>query len=67
MDKTIVLLRRKEVERRTGLSRSGIYALMDKGEFPRPVKLGPRSVAWPEHEIQEWNGNRIRERDQEVA
>lgn len=48
------LLRRPEVEARTGLSRSTIYAWMDAGEFPQPVKLGTRLVAWRESEIAAW-------------
>lgn len=34
------LIRRKEVERLTGLSRSRIYDLMKQGAFPKPVALG---------------------------
>lgn len=57
------LLRRPEVERATGLSRSRIYQLMDDGKFPRPVEIGPRAVAWVEAEVAEWNNARIAERD----
>jgi prophage regulatory protein len=53
------LIRRKEVERLTALSRSRIYALMATGDFPRPVSLGSMSVAWLETEIREWVANRI--------
>ena len=35
------LLRRRHVEEVTGMSRSSIYRLMQNGEFPRPVKIGP--------------------------
>jgi len=48
------LLRRKEVEARTGLSRSSIYARMDKGTFPSAIGLGGRAVAWLENEIDAW-------------
>lgn len=53
------LLRRPEVEARTGLSRSSIYARMAEGTFPRPVRLGKYGVAWIEAEVDEWVGNRI--------
>lgn len=53
------LIRRKEVERLTSLSRSRIYALMAAGDFPKPVQLGTMSVAWLEAEIHEWIANRI--------
>ena len=45
------MLRRPEVELRTGLARSTIYDLMTKGLFPRPVRLGKRAVGWPDHII----------------
>jgi len=55
------LIRRKEVERLTTLSRSRIYALMQQGTFPKPVPLGKMSVAWIESEIREWIATRISE------
>lgn len=48
------LLRLPEVLRKTGLSRSGIYAKEAIGHFPDRVSLGPRAVAWRETEVDEW-------------
>ncbi len=48
------ILRRPEVEARTGLSRSTLYAMMAEGEFPKPVLLGKRAVGWPEPAIAAW-------------
>ncbi|MET4127174.1 AlpA family transcriptional regulator [Roseovarius sp. MBR-6] len=48
------LLRRPEVENVTGLSRSTLYDWMKRGEFPQPVKLGTRLVAWRESDIAAW-------------
>ena len=48
------LLRRPEVEVVTGLSRASIYAKMQKGEFPAPVRLGSNSVAWRVADIEDW-------------
>lgn len=53
------LIRRKEVERLTALSRSRIYDLMKQGLFPKPVALGSMSDAWLEIEIREWIASRI--------
>ena len=53
------VLRRPEVEARTGLSRSTIYARMAEGTFPRPVRLGKQSVGWIESDIDEWLDQRI--------
>ncbi len=51
-------LRRPAVEAATGLSRSTIYDMMDRKEFPRPVRIGRRAVAWPESVIQQWLADR---------
>lgn len=48
------LLRRPEVEARTGLSRSTIYDWMKRREFPAPVALGARLVAWRESDVNAW-------------
>jgi prophage regulatory protein len=52
--------RRKDVETITGLSRSSLYLLMSRGEFPRPVKITGKAVAWPESAISEWLAARIK-------
>ena len=51
-------LRRRAVEQLTGLSRSTIYDLMAKGQFPRPVRLTAKAVAWPESVIADWLASR---------
>ena len=48
------LLRRREVEAITHLSRATIYVRMQKGTFPPPVRLGPNSVAWRAEDIDRW-------------
>ena len=48
------LLHRREVEARTGLSRTSIYRQMEAERFPRPVKVGPKAVRWSELEIEAW-------------
>jgi prophage regulatory protein len=65
--KPLTLLRRDEVKRRTGLSTSGLYQLMQQGQLPRPVKLTGGTVAWPEHEIEAFIAARIAARDARVA
>ena len=54
------ILRRKQVEARTGLSRSTIYARINAGTFPAPVSLGPRAVGWIEDDVQRWLSDRIK-------
>jgi len=46
--------RRTEVEDITGLSRTTIYNMMSRGEFPRPVRLTRKAVGWPESVIEAW-------------
>jgi prophage regulatory protein len=53
-------LRRKQVETRTGLSRSTIYQYIKDGIFPKPVPLGPRAVGWLESEVSEWIAERVK-------
>jgi len=55
------ILRRKQVEARTGLSRSTIYLHMKKGVFPKPISLGARAVGWLESEVSEWLDQRIKQ------
>lgn len=54
------LLRLPDVEARTGLKKSAIYAGMKAGTFPACIKLGPRAAAWPESDISNWIASRIR-------
>lgn len=52
------LIRRREVEQLTGLKKSQIYALMRKGLFPRPIRIGERAVAWTERALVSWQESR---------
>jgi prophage regulatory protein len=61
------LLKIKHVIQITGVSRSHLYALAQKGEFPKQVKLTERSSAWVESEVQGWIDSRIAQRDLEAA
>ena len=48
------LQRKPIVLSRTGLSNSTLYYFINEGTFPKPVKLGKRTVAWKKSEIDEW-------------
>lgn len=54
------ILRRKEVQARTGLARSTIYLYIKEGLFPKPVALGPRAVGWIESEVSDWIAERLK-------
>lgn len=53
------LMRLPAVVAKTGLSRSALYMKVADGEFPKPVHIGKRAVAWPESVIQNWIRERI--------
>jgi prophage regulatory protein len=57
------LIRFKEVINRTGKSRASIYTAMKEGQFPTTIKLGPKSVAFIEHEIDDWIDAQTEARD----
>ncbi|MGR3794618.1 helix-turn-helix transcriptional regulator [Vannielia sp. SX4] len=46
--------RRPAVQELTGLSRSSLYSLISTGDFPRPIRIGKRAVAWPESAVSAW-------------
>ena len=46
----------------TGLSRSSIYAFVEKGSFPKPLLLGERAVGWLNSEINDWIRDRKHDR-----
>lgn len=48
------LIRRDEVLHRTGLSTTEIYRRMAADAFPKQIRLGAKSVAWLESEIDQW-------------
>lgn len=57
------LLRRRDVEQKTGKSRAAIYADIRSGTFPEPIPIGINSVAWLEAEIDQWIAERLNERN----
>ena len=53
-DRSPFILKLAETCRRTGKSRSAVYADISAGSFPSPVRIGRRAVGWLESEINEW-------------
>ena len=50
------ILRVKDVSKKTGLSKSYIYALAKEGKFPESIRLieGGTAVGWLESDIDKW-------------
>ncbi|MEZ9871807.1 AlpA family phage regulatory protein [Vibrio toranzoniae] len=61
------LLRLKEVIQVTGISRSSLYKYLNEGQFPHPISLGARSVAWIDHEIQAWITTKMEQRNNKAT
>lgn len=53
------LIRLSEVMKRVPYSRSTIYLKVSRNEFPQPVSLGPRAVAWRASAIDAWIAERV--------
>jgi prophage regulatory protein len=53
------LIRWHEVHQLTGLCRSHVHAMVSRGDFPAPIKLGSRASAWVEGEVLQWVQDRI--------
>ncbi len=52
-ERPLRILRRPEVEARTGYPTSTLYTKIAAGEFPRPIKLSARAVGWDERLVEE--------------
>lgn len=61
------LIRMSEVLSRTTYGKAWIYKLISQGRFPKPVKIGARSIAFIESEVDEWINQRIAESRGEVS
>ena len=56
------ILRRAEVERKTGFRRAHLYTLMREGRFPKALRLGIRAVGWDSAEVEAWIAERRQNR-----
>ncbi|MGB6689949.1 MAG: AlpA family transcriptional regulator [Terracidiphilus sp.] len=59
--KPVRFLRLPAVKQITGLGKTTLYARINAGEFPAPVKLGGRAVGWIEEEVHQWAKERVAE------
>jgi prophage regulatory protein len=56
------LIRLQQVETLSGAKRSQVYALMARGKFPKPTKLGAAS-RWSLREVERWVADKLAERN----
>jgi prophage regulatory protein len=59
----VSILRLPQVISRVGRCRSGLYADIAAGRFPRPIKLSERAVGWLDDEVSKWLLDRVAARD----
>ena len=48
-----------DVLEQTGLSRSTIYEMISRDEFPHQINLGPRAVGWISDDVMNWINSKI--------
>jgi prophage regulatory protein len=48
------ILRRPAVEALVGLRKTALYAMIARGEFPPPLRLGRRAVGWRASDVEAW-------------
>jgi prophage regulatory protein len=61
------MLRLDEVEALVGFKHSKIYADMEKGEFPKPIRRGTKCVRWFSDEIDLYIETLRAQRDADAA
>lgn len=57
------IYRLPELMRVIGLKKTAIDRMVDQGDFPRPIRLGPKSKGWLVDEVTGWLDVRKAERD----
>jgi len=60
-DAPLKFLRRAQAAERVGLSVSRLQRMAKAGLFPPMVKIGLRSVAWVEGDVDQWMRDRVKE------
>ena len=50
-------MRMPKVLELTQMGRTTLWRLVKSGKFPKPVRIGPNSVAWKESDYEAWAAN----------
>lgn len=59
----IKVLRAPETCAIIGLKRAALYRLVQRGEFPKPIKISTKLSGWLDAEVYAWLESRIAQRD----
>jgi prophage regulatory protein len=57
------IIRKKDLPDYVGLKRTAIDDAIKRGDFPKPIQLGPRAVGWTEEDLLRWQAKKIAQRD----
>jgi prophage regulatory protein len=57
------IIRKTAVLDRVGCSDQHLTNMEERGQFPRRVQTGLRSVGWLEHEVNDWIAEKMRQRE----
>jgi prophage regulatory protein len=63
-DQRYKLYRAKDLCAILGITRTTLTRWRKLGEFPNPIKIGPKTSAWSADEIHDWIAQHVRLRDQ---
>ena len=53
------LIRATEVQHKCGFKRTTLWRLVQDGQFPEPVHLTRKAIAWREEEVDQWIKERL--------
>lgn len=54
MNDKIILLSPRQVQKRLSIPQSTLYRWISNGDFPKPIKIGPRRTAFSLSSIEIW-------------
>lgn len=57
------ILRRQATCDLIGIKAAGLYRLVQRGQFPKPIKISTKLSGWVEAEVVAWLESRIAQRD----
>ncbi|MCZ8036374.1 MAG: AlpA family phage regulatory protein [Novosphingobium sp.] len=63
MTEAIDPMKIEEVKKRTLLSKTTIYRMMDKGRFPKQIRISDNTVVWNRFEVERWFSERAAARE----
>ncbi|MDP1657856.1 MAG: AlpA family transcriptional regulator [Methylotenera sp.] len=59
VQKSVYIIRLRQVIEKTGLSRGTIYNLIKSGDFPKQIHLSVRTMGFLESEVDAWIAGRV--------